>query len=178
MIGIDDWSQTDAARFGEGAKRWAAWCAAGRPIVDRADLAIIGDRRIIGAFDEHVWPALPDAIRHHLIATTLIVCGGIDTLGYRTCMPELPSGCTTVVSLTSMSPGVIMHELAHAWHVLPIYAGAPVAKKMAAVAAADEILEHKPPPLPHEDPYEQMADALASELLGEKVNTVSWRRER
>jgi hypothetical protein len=176
VTGIDDWARTEAAEYGQGANRWQAWCAAGRPIVDRSDLAIIGDPAIVYALDEHVWPLLPDAIRHHLVQTTMIFASGVQTLGWCRDMPALPARSMFVVVLTTRSPSTIAHELSHSWHRFPVYTGCTVAGAAAGIVAANEILKDRPAPPRHEDPSELMADRLATEILGYRVDTCSWTR--
>lgn len=143
-----------------GGRSPLAWGADGRPNVDRADLAIIGDLAIVEAFDEYAWLELPPAVQHHLLQTTFVVCGGINTLGWRACMPRLRPTIDTLVSRRREPRALMTHEIAHAWQLLPIYAGVTVAQKRAAVAVANEILAHKPPAPRHGAPSNSWPTSL------------------
>lgn len=112
----EPWCATEAARFGAGVDRLRDWIAAGRPRASVGDLAVYGDRPIVDVV-RAVVASLPAAVAHHVVGNVAILCSGVETRGF--CRPAFALPCSepTFVVLAVADPGIVAHELAHAWHM-------------------------------------------------------------
>ena len=117
----EPWIRGWAARHRAGAEHLRAWLAAGRPAADRGRLQIGGDRRIVAAV-RAVVAQLPEAVAWFLVGNALVRCGGIETRGRCSTGLRPPCADYVLVELFDDEPGIIAHEMAHAYHWRPLAA--------------------------------------------------------
>jgi hypothetical protein len=167
------WVKHWSTRFGKGAENLRAWIAAGRPAADRDRLCISGAPALTRAV-RAVVAQMPEPAAWHIVETTGIACVA-PGLGLTGPWPLPPTRPTTRIDMPFTDPGLIAHEIAHAWHRNPLMWDGLTSAQIDAVDDAIETLPGADARGERSDLSERAADALASLWVGRKVDTVSGR---
>jgi hypothetical protein len=162
------------------------WRAEGMPAPVFDDMVYVGDERIKSTFLE-VLHDIPTPVAHRIIASTVVIGVGIDSLGWVAEHPDLPTAYPVhTLALNCIAPGILCHEAAHVWLSRPLSPKAPRSARERARASEQCQVDLARALVGNGDTAwlekrslepELAADAAATCWLGYQVNTCGQARD-